>query len=89
MNPDEDPNRWGERDWRAARESWRRRRMAEGAVGPRGRPPWFVARRFGCLFGLLFLVLAGSVVAGSAFVLASLGPVPGLIVLALVVLLLG
>ena len=89
MTPDDDPNRWGEHDWRAARESWRRRRMAEGAVGPRGRPPWFVARRFGCLFALLFLVLAGSVVAGSAFVLASLGPVPGLVVIVLVVLLLG
>jgi signal transduction histidine kinase len=89
MTPGDDPNRWGEHDWRAARESWRRRRMAEGAVGPRGRPPWFVARRFGCLFALLFLVLAGSVVAGSAFVLASLGPVPGLVVIVLVVLLLG
>ena len=88
MTHGDDPNRWGERDWRAARESWRRRRMAEGAAGPRGRPP-FAARGFGCLFALLFLFIAGSVVAGTAFVLASLGPVPGLIVLALVLLLLG
>jgi len=88
MTHGDDPNRWGERDWRAARESWRRRRMAEGAAGPRGRPPWVVARGFGCLFALIFLVIAGSVVAGSAFVLASLGPVPGLIALAFVVVLL-
>ena len=29
--------------------------MAEGAAGPRGRPPWVAARGFGCLFALLFL----------------------------------
>jgi signal transduction histidine kinase len=46
------------------------------------------ARGFGCLFALLFLVIAGSVVAGSAFVLARLGPVPGVIVIVLVVVLL-
>ena len=85
----DDPSGWGERDWRVGRERWRRRRLAEGAAGPRGRPPWFAARGFGCLFALLFLVIAGSVVATAAFVLASLGPVPGLIVLALVVLVLG
>ncbi|MFL5673545.1 MAG: sensor histidine kinase [Chloroflexota bacterium] len=89
MNPGGDPSGWGERDWRAARDSWRRRRMAEGAAGPRGRPPWFAARGFGCLFALFFLIVAGSVVATSAFVLASLGPLPGLIVLVGVVFLLG
>jgi len=86
MTHDDDPSGWGERDWRAARESWRRRRMAEGA-GPQGGPPWM--RGFGCLFGLLFLVIAGSVVAGSAIVLANLGPVPGFIALAFVVIVLG
>ena len=85
MTHDDDPSQWKERDWRAARESWRRRRMAEGA-GPRGGPPWM--RGFGCLFGLLFLVIAGLVVAGSALVIASLGPIPGFIALALVIIVL-
>ena len=85
----DDPSGWGERDWRAARESWRRRRMAEGAGGPRGGPPWMRGRGFGCLFGVLFLIVAGSVVAGSALVLASLGPIPGFIALAFVVFVLG
>lgn len=84
----DDPSGWGERDWRAARETWRRRRMAEGA-GPQGGPPWMRGRGFGCLFGLLFLIIAGSVVAGSALVLASLGPIPGFIALAFVVIVLG
>jgi two-component system sensor histidine kinase BaeS len=89
MTHGDDPSRWGERDWRAARESWRRRRMAEGAGYHRGGPPWMLVRGFGCLFALLFLVIAGSVVAASAFVLASLGPIPGLIALGVVVVLLG
>jgi len=47
----------------------------------RGRRRW---QGFGCLFGLLFLVIAGSLVAASAFVLSQLGPVPGLIALLVV-----
>ena len=88
MTDGDDPSGWGERDWHTARESWRRRRMAEGA-GPQGGPLWMRGRGFGCLFGLLFLVIAGSLVAGSAFVLANLGPIPGLIALAVLVMVLG
>ena len=77
---------WTRADWLAAREEWRRRRFAEMASGRRGRPPW--AGRwpgFGCLFGLVFLAVAGSLVAASAFVVSRLGPLPGVIVLGLVV----
>jgi len=67
-----------------------------GRSGP-GGPPWGRRRRgrrrpgwqgFGCLFGLLFLVVAGSLVAASAFVLSLLGPVPGLVALLMVAALL-
>ena len=73
---------------RTAREAWRRRRMAEGARNGHMGPPWGVRRGFGCLFGLLFLTIAGSLVAGSAFVLSQLGPLPGLIALGFVALVL-
>jgi signal transduction histidine kinase len=51
--------------------------------GPRGfdGPPWGPRRGFGCLFGLLFLVLAGSLVAGVGFVVSQLGPIPGILAL--------
>jgi len=55
-----------------------------GARG-RGRPAWGPGRGFGCLFGLLFLVVAGSLVSASALILSQLGPLPGLVVLGLVV----
>lgn len=42
-------------------------------------PPRGAWRGFGCLFGLLFLVIAGSLVAASAFVLSRLGPFPGFV----------
>jgi two-component system, OmpR family, sensor histidine kinase BaeS len=59
-----------------------------GPGGPPNRmwgPPRGAWRGFGCLFGLFFLVVAGSLVAASAFVLSRLGPIPG-IVAALVVI---
>ena len=59
---------WQRGDWSRGGGPW--------GPGRRGRGPW---RGFGCLFGLLFLVVAGSLVAASAFVLSQLGPVPGLI----------
>jgi len=77
---------WSRGDWMAARAEWRRRRFAEMADGRRGGPPWAGRwRGFGCLFGLVFLVVLGSLVAASAFVVSRLGPVPGLVVLGLVV----
>jgi two-component system, OmpR family, sensor histidine kinase BaeS len=39
---------------------------------------------FGCLFGLVFLFVAGSLVAASAFVLSQLGPLPGIVAAAVV-----
>lgn len=56
--------------------------------GGRGRPAWGPRRGFGCLFGLLFLVVAGSLVAASALILSQLGPLPGLLALGLVIALL-
>ena len=50
----------------------------------RGRQSWGPRRGFGCLFGLIFLLVAGSLVAASAFVVSRLGPLPGLVVLGLV-----
>jgi signal transduction histidine kinase len=83
---------WAERgDWRRERAEWRRRRAAAGA--PFG-PPWARASRgawwpgFGCLFGLAFLVVAGSLLAVAAFVLSHTGPLPGFIVLLLLVVVL-
>ena len=60
--------------------------------GPRrrrgGPPGWGPNRGFGCIFGLLFLVVAGSLVSATAFVLSRLGPLPGIVALAVVVLVL-
>jgi signal transduction histidine kinase len=81
----------GRGDWRRERAEWRRRRAEMGA---RGGPPWARGPRgawwpgFGCLFGLAFLVVAGSLLAVAAFVLSHTGPLPGLIVLLLLVLVL-
>jgi len=77
---------WTRGDWMASRDAWRRRRAAEMAAGRGGRPPWSGPwRGFGCLFGLVFLIVAGSLVAATAYVVSHLGAFPGLIVLGLVV----
>jgi two-component system sensor histidine kinase BaeS len=76
----------------AAREAWRSRRAAdswswEAGRGPWGRRgPWGPRRGFGCLFFLLFLVVAGSLVAGSAFVLSHFGGFPAVVLIFLVIL---
>jgi len=80
---------WAGRDWRRERQEWRRRRAATG----RGGPPWGPPRGarwpgFGCLFGLAFLVVAGSLLAVAAFVLSHTGPFPGFVVLLLLVVVL-
>ncbi|HTS14489.1 MAG TPA: HAMP domain-containing sensor histidine kinase [Candidatus Sulfotelmatobacter sp.] len=52
----------------------------------RGRHrPWYRWQGFGCLFGLLFLLVAGSLVTVVATLVATFGPVPALIVAATVV----
>lgn len=63
-------------EWRGPAGAW--------SGGGRGRPGWGPGRGFGCLFGLIFLVVAGSLVATSAFVISQLGSLPGLVVLGLV-----
>ena len=68
---------WSQRGDGSERNEWGGRR-----AGRSRRGPW---RGFGCLFGLVFLVIAGSLVAASAFVLSQLGPLPGLIALLLVI----
>jgi two-component system OmpR family sensor kinase/two-component system sensor histidine kinase BaeS len=80
---------WAGRDWRRERAEWRRRRAATGRDGP----PWGPRRGarwpgFGCLFGLAFLVVAGSLLAVAAFVLSHTGPLPGFVVLLLLVIVL-
>jgi signal transduction histidine kinase len=49
-------------------------------------PPWGARRGFGCLFGLLFLVIASSLIAASVTVISHLGPFPGPLALGVVVL---
>jgi signal transduction histidine kinase len=51
--------------------------------GPRGR-----RRGFGCIFGLIFLIVAGSLIATTGYVLSHFGGLAGLIALAVVVALL-
>ena len=72
-------------DWRAyRREMWRRRRAGEWGEGrgPWRGGPW---RGFGCVFGILFLVVAGALVAATATALSQLGPVTGAIAVIVVV----
>ena len=80
---------WAGRDWRRERAEWRRRRAEAGRAGPPWGPPrgarW---PGFGCLFGLAFLVVAGSLLAVAAFVLSHTGPFPGFVVLLLLVIVL-
>jgi two-component system, OmpR family, sensor histidine kinase BaeS len=65
------------------RSEYRRGRGGPGGRwGPPGRRPW---RGFGCVFALLFLVVAGSLVASTGFFLSHFAPFPGLIVILVVV----
>lgn len=78
----------GPEDWRAyRREMWRRRRSGEWGGGPWGRGPWRGGppRVFGCLFGLMFLVVAVTLIALIATVLLRMGPLPGLVAIIVVV----
>jgi two-component system sensor histidine kinase BaeS len=95
------PAGWSPEDWQtaqadwsrqprhdiwAARDEWRRRRMEEAGQGSfDGRPPWARRRGFGCVFGLLFVFVIGSLVAGMAIVVSQLGPIPGFVALGVVI----
>src|SRR6478735_4074824 len=58
----------------------------QGGGGPpwAGRRGWGRRRGFGCVFGLVFLLVAGSLVAVTGFVLSHLGGLAALIVLVVV-----
>ncbi len=100
-SPGPPPPGWSESDWQTASEGWarrsrpdlravrdefRRRRMEEAAREDLiGRPRWMRHRGFGCVFGLLFLFVIGSLVAGMAIVVSRLGPIPGIVALLAVV----
>ena len=58
---------------RRGRRGWPRQRPEHGE-----RPSW--RQGFGCLFALLFLIVAGSLVAVAATVVSQFGPVAGIIV---------
>jgi two-component system, OmpR family, sensor histidine kinase BaeS len=70
----------GPEDWGAyRREMWRRR--GQHRWGRHGRPPRF----FGCVFAIVFLIVAWAVITAIATSLAHLGPLP-VVVAAVVVL---
>ncbi len=66
-------------DWRWG--AWREGGPPRWGPGGRGGP----RRGFGCLFGLVFLVVAGSLVATTGFILSHAGGLAGLIALVVVV----
>jgi two-component system sensor histidine kinase BaeS len=84
--PADDEGGWRHADRETTREGWRRRRYEEAGRGQRFRGPSGARRGFGCLFGVVFLVTAGSLIAGGAAILSHLGPLPALILAAVVVL---
>jgi two-component system sensor histidine kinase BaeS len=80
----------GPEDWGAyRREMWRRR--GGWGYGPpwRRRRPGPFARGFGCLAGLVFLLVIASLLAAATSFIEQFGPLPALIAIAAVVGLLG
>ena len=74
----------GPDDWR--RSGWESGRWGPpGRWGPGSRRRW---RGFGCFFGVLFLVVAGSLVATTGFLLSQYGALPGIVVFGVVVIVL-
>ena len=67
-------------DWRWG--AWREGGPPRWGPGGRGGPR---RRGFGCLFGLVFLVVAGSLVATTGYILSHAGGLAGLIALVVVV----
>ena len=65
-------SRWAEREPEMRRMMRRRARYGR----QRGGPPWRGRPGFGCIFGVLFLVVVASVITATASVLSHLGPVP-------------
>jgi len=92
MSPDDGPRRGGPgsrgdgQDWEAyRREMWRRRRgWGYGPPWRRRRPGPF-ARGFGCLAGLVFLVVIASLLAAATSFIEQFGPLPAVIAIAAVI----
>jgi two-component system sensor histidine kinase BaeS len=64
-----------------------RRMMRRRARYRRGRPggPWRFRQGFGCIFGILFLVVVASILTATATVLSNLEPIPVVITLLVIV----
>jgi hypothetical protein len=62
---------------------WRMRHRAQMMRGRRGGP-WRFRQGFGCIFGILFLIVVASMVTAVGSVLSHLGPIP-VVIAALVV----
>lgn len=77
MSPDPSSRGRWPGDWSDPNGAW-----SGSWRGRRGRRP---RRGFGCLFGLLFLLVLGSLASASGFVVSHLGPFPGFLVFVLVV----
>jgi two-component system, OmpR family, sensor histidine kinase BaeS len=77
MSPDPSSRGRWPGDWSGPNDAW-----SGGWRGRRGHRP---RRGFGCLFGLLFLLVLGSLASASGFVVSHLGPFPGFLVFVLVV----
>jgi two-component system sensor histidine kinase BaeS len=76
--PPEDRPPHGPQEWREyRREMWRRRRAGKWHGGP--------PRVFGCVFAIVFLVVAAAVVATVASVFSNLGPIPAVIAIVVVI----
>jgi two-component system, OmpR family, sensor histidine kinase BaeS len=85
-SPDWPPPGGPPEDWRAyRREMWARRR-AQRREG-RGDHDWYGPPRpfFGCLFAIIFLILAWAIVTAVATLFANLGPLPVVIAILVVV----
>jgi signal transduction histidine kinase len=72
---------WDSRDPEMRRMMWRRARYMRQRQGG----PWRFRQGFGCIFGILFLVVVASILTATATVLSNLGPIP-VVVTALVII---
>jgi two-component system sensor histidine kinase BaeS len=83
---DRPPRHEGPEDWEARRrEMWRRRRAWGYGPAWRRRRPGPFARGFGCLAGLVFLIVVASLLAAATSFIEQFGPLPSLIAIAAVV----
>ncbi len=90
--PGEEDHQSGPRsgeDWRQTRDEWRKARLRRRARGGHRPARYGPPQGFGCLFGLVFLLIAGSLIAATTLVLSSLGALPVIVALGFLALVLG